>query len=96
MRNEKKYVSTVSTGKRTPIGHRLFIRVIDLESKLQNWVQDVELVTGLLDMIRNPGLREAPVNSLKCVAQKVLAVIANYKDKQLPFFDELRVLTLSR
>ena len=43
-------------------------------------------------MIQNPALREAHVNSLKRVAQKVLAVIAKYKDKQLPFFDELRVL----
>mmetsp|Transcript_99874 Transcript_99874/g.168567 ORF Transcript_99874/g.168567 Transcript_99874/m.168567 type:complete len:165 (+) Transcript_99874:112-606(+) len=32
------------------------------------------------------------VNSLKRVAQKVLVVIAKYKDKQLPPFDELRVL----
>jgi hypothetical protein len=84
-----------SGGQRTPIGHRLFIRVIELESKLQNWAQDVGLVPGvkpLLDIIRNPALREAHVNSLKRVAQKVLAVIAKYKDKQLPFFDELRVL----
>ena len=44
-------------------------------------------------MIRNPALREACVNSLKRVAQKVLAVIAKYKDEQLPFLDELRVLT---
>ena len=84
-----------SGGQHTPIGHRLFIRVIELVSKLQNWAQDVGLVLGvkpLLDMIRNPALREAHVNSLKHVAQKVLAVIAKYKDKQLPFFDELRVL----
>ena len=33
-----------SGGQRTPIGHRLFIRVIELESKLQNWAQDVGLV----------------------------------------------------
>jgi hypothetical protein len=39
----------------------------------------------ILDMIQHPALREACVNSLKRVAQKVLAVIAKYKDKQLPF-----------
>jgi hypothetical protein len=32
-----------SGGQRIPIGHRLFIRVIELGSKLQNWAQNVEL-----------------------------------------------------
>ena len=81
-------------GKRRPIAHRLFVRVLELEAKLETFVQDVTQIFGvlaLLDLLKQPDLRASHVSLLQRVGQKVLAVVEKYRRNELAFFDQVRV-----
>ena len=58
-------------GERRPIAHRLFARVLELEAKLEIFVQDVTQVPrvlALLDLLKQPDLRASCVSLLQRVA----------------------------
>ena len=81
-------------GERRPIAHRLFVPVLELEVKLETFVQDGTQVRGvlaLLDLLKQPHLRASRVSLLQRVGQKVLVVVEKHKRNQLAFFDQVRV-----
>ena len=52
-------------GERRPIAHRLYARVLELEAKLENFVQDVTQVPGVLaplDLLKQSELRASRIN----------------------------------
>ena len=81
-------------GERCPIAHRLHARVLELEAKLETYVQGITQVPGVLaflDVLKQLELHASRISLLQWVGKKVLAAVEKYKRKQLAFFDQVRV-----
>ena len=75
-------------GERRPIAHRLHAQVLELEAKLETYVQDVTQVPGvlaLLDLLRQPELRVSRISLLQRVGHKVLAMVQSTRQPTSPF-----------
>ena len=73
--------------ERRPFGHRLYARVLELESKLDMMAKNVQIIPGLSAMLEAlpDDAKNVAVQKLTEVAKKVLMVVQKYKMNQLPF-----------
>ena len=79
---------------RRPIAHRLYSRVLELEAELEGMQASLATVPALKTALSHhpKTTQDKLVEQLTKVVAKVLRVVQKYKESQLDFYDQVRVL----